>query len=139
MRLFAWAFGLVLLAVAAPANAQSVCPINGHTAKVAATASVSGTTYIIGGTDLCRTLVFNNTGVEQVTLPYVTTLGSGYNFWVKVFMAGTGSLVVTPSAPPLGGTAPTINGSTSLSLATTKSATIYFGTDGNWYATYSGG
>jgi hypothetical protein len=138
MRLFAWALGLLLLAVA-PASAQSVCATNGHTAKVVAAATLSGTSYTIGGTDLCRTLVFNQTGVGTVTLPYVTALGNGYNFWAKIFMAGSGSLVLTPSAPQLGGTAPTINGATSLSLATTKSATIYFGTDGNWYATYSGG
>lgn len=138
MRLSGWALALLLSAFAGSASAQSVCPVPGHTAKVVAAATLSGTSYTIGGTDLCRTLVFNQTGVGTVTLPYVTVMG-GYNFWTKIFQAGSGNLVITPSAPPLGGTAPTINGSTSLSLATTKSATIYFGTDGNWYATYSGG
>ena len=133
MKRFAWACAFLLLC-AAPAHAQSVCPINGHTAKV-----VTGTSYTIGGTDLCRTLVFTNSGSVALTLPYVTVLGNGYNFWTKIFMEGSGSAVITPAAPPLGGTAPTINGATSLSLATTKSATIYFGTDGNWYATFSGG
>jgi hypothetical protein len=130
LRAFAAA---TFLAVASPAFAQAICPVTGHSAEVK-----TGTTYTIGGTDLCRTVVFTSASSIAVTLPYPTTL-TGYNFWVKVFAEGSGTVTVTSSAPPLGGSAPTINGASNIALATTHSATFYFGTDGNWYATYNGG
>ena len=117
------------------AFAQGYCPSASPKAKV-----ITVTTYTIGQADYCQVLTFNSVSPVAVYLPAPGTHG-GYNagYWVKLFMEGSGSLVVTPLAAPVTGAALTINGASSLSLATTKSATIYQGTDGKWYATYSGG
>src|SRR5215469_13256304 len=100
------AAAVALLLPVAPALAQNVgCPLYAHSAKV-----ISQTTaYTIGGTDVCRALVFTGSGVPGANLPYPTTL-TGYNFWVRIFNNSGGSMNITPLA---GATtaAPTINGS----------------------------
>lgn len=110
------------------------CPSGTPHAKL-----ISATTYTIGQSDYCKTLVFTSGSAVAVSLPPPGTAGGfGIGFWAKPFAEGAGTVTITPTVNAAG-TTPTINGSSSLALATTHSATIYVGTDGNYYATYNGG
>lgn len=134
MKIFGLFVAVLLLLAAPSAFAQSVCPIRSHVAV-----TVTGTADTVSGQDLCRTKVYTSSSSVAITLPYVTALGSGYNFWTNLFMEGTGSATITPSAPAVSGSAPTINGGATLSLASGQSAVVAFGTDGKWYATTGAG
>lgn len=101
---------------------------------------VSGTAYTLGPLDYCNTVTLTSGSAVTVALPAPGTAGElQIGWWTKVFVEGSGSATITPAKAPTGGGTPLINGASSLALATTKSATIYVGTDGNYYATFSGG
>jgi|SRR5215469_14519323 len=118
----------------AHAQAGPNCPVGAFSAQVA-----SQTAYQFSAQDICRTDVFTTSSTTTVTLPYPSLLG-GPSFWTRVYFTNAGG-TITALAPPLSPTAtPTVNGAlTNLSISSGHSATIWFGSDGNWYVTYQGG
>lgn len=127
-RLFLAAL-LVFFVTYDPAQAQGICPYGSQVAHL-----VTGTTYTVGQTDVCSLIVFNNSGSIAVSLPAPGTAGGflpgGFNFNIQVI--GGGTVTITP-AKSFSGTTPTINGQSTAQFSTNQGATVYVGTDGNYY------
>lgn len=75
----------------------------------------TGTTYTILTTDACKLVTFSNAASIAVTLPVATTSGFGANFSFDVQNIGVGLVTITTS---------TINGATTLTIATNRGCTI---------------
>lgn len=124
------AFAIVPYALA-PALASGICPANnlGHASSVITTFP-----YTIGGTDICKTKVFNTAvGSQVIKIPAPGT-GGDYlpNFPVTLLNIGTQPLTLTPQANAAGST-PTINGVTTMPLTPQQGGILAVGADGNWY------
>lgn len=85
--------------------------------------STSGTTDTVLSSDACKIVTYNNASPVAVTLPQATgSFGAGFSFDVENL--GAGLVTITP-------TTSTINGSSTLTVATKTSCTIW--SDGtNW-------
>jgi hypothetical protein len=99
--------------------------------------TVAGTSYTIAQADICALLVFTSGSTVTINLP---APGTGGGFMpspnIMIFMKGAGAGTLTPLAG--GGATPTINGSSTMSLASGSSVRVFLGTDGNWYGAFNG-
>lgn len=94
---------------------------------------ISATSYTIGQPDMTNVLVFTASSAIAVSLPAPGTSGDfARGLWVEVVAGGSGAVTVTPLAPRTTPIAPTINGSTTLSVAAGSSAVIFQDLSGNW-------
>ncbi len=93
--------------------------LNYASATLAATYTINaqtGTSYTIQSTDACKLVTFSNGSAVAVTLPQAAgVFGAGWSFDTQ--NKGAGTVTITP-------TTSTINGSSTLTIATNKGCTI---------------
>lgn len=90
-----------------------------RTSDVGTVNSQTGTSYTFAFSDRGKLVTFNNSSPVSVTLPQATASGSFRSGWmVFTFNLGAGTVTITP-------TTSTINGGSSLTLATGEGATIF--------------
>src|ERR1051325_4066262 len=81
--------------------------------------SQTGTTYTFSFADRGKLVTFNNASPVTVTLPQATAGGSFRSGWTTfVYNLGAGTVTITP-------TTSTINGASSITIATGEGATIF--------------
>jgi hypothetical protein len=113
----------------ASANTNSAYAAGGFASGV----NVQGTTtsYVIQNTDYQGLVLFTTSSAVAVTLHYAL----GENFTTTILNTGTGAITLTPDIPPAdsGTTLYTVNGATSLTLASGAGCVVAFA-QRLWYA-----